>query len=128
MGLELLVQRNSLSAFVVGAASTAVVVLIASLLDVILPIVLFVLIGISLTGLCFLLGATSINPGASGGEGESSVGAGDGMPIGNTTNSSARLRSPADVSKVLPTTRLEFVMYFSGFGACAVVALGVLLR
>jgi hypothetical protein len=128
MGLELLMQRNSLYAFVAGTASTAVVVLIASLLDVILPIVLFVLIGIALTALCVLLGATSINPGASGSEADSSFGGGDDMPMGNTTNSRGALRSPAEVSEVLPTTRLEFVMYFSGFGVCAVGALALLLR
>lgn len=128
MGLEMLVQRGSLYGFGAGAVTTVVVILIASLLDAVLPIVGIVLVGIAVLALVLLLGAPGMGPGGAGGGMESNIGGGEGeMPTSNPSEAGIASGSPTDIATVVPATRLEYVMYFSGFGVCAALALALLL-
>ncbi|RJT01427.1 hypothetical protein [Halococcus sp. IIIV-5B] len=127
MGLEELVQRGSLYGFGAGAVTAGVIVLVAGLFDVVLPLVGLALLAIAVLALVLLLGAPGMGPGSAGGELESNVGGGDEMPMANAAEASITSASPTDIATVVPATRLEYVMYFCGFGACAVVALVLLL-
>ena len=128
MGLEVLVQRGSLYGFGAGAATTGVVLLVASLFAVALGVVVLVMIGIALLALVLLLGAPGIGPGPATGEMQSNLGGeGGGMEMANPVEGGGASRSPADMAAVVPTTRLEYVMYFAGCGVLAVVALAVLV-
>ena len=118
----------SKNGFGAGAVTTVIIILVASLLDIILPIVGIVLVGIAVLALVLLLGAPGIGSGGAGGGMESNVGGGEGeMPMSNPSEVGTTSRSPTDIATVVPATRLEYVMYFSGFGACAALALTLLL-
>jgi|GEM_PF-4997352 len=128
MGLEKLIERGSLYGFGAGAVTTGVIVLVASLFDVVLAVVVLVLIGIAILALVLLLGAPGIGPGPAGGEMESDMGdENGGMQIANPMEAGGVSGNPADMTAVVPATRLEYVMYFLGFGTIAVVALAFLL-
>jgi hypothetical protein len=120
MGLEKLVQRGSVYGFGAGIVTTGVVVLVASLFEVVLAVVLLVLIAIAVPALVLLVGATGGGPGPSGEE----------MGAGETANpvESGSSMSPADMEAVVPATRLEYIMYFMGFGVTAAVILAFFLR
>ena len=127
MGLEMLVQRGSLYGFGAGAVTTGVVILVASLLDTVLPVVGIVLIGIAVIALVLLLGAPGMGPGSAGGGFEFNVGGGDEMPMADAAETGSASGRPTEIATVVPATRLEYVMYFSGFGVCAALALALLL-
>ena len=127
MGLEMLVQRGSLYGFGAGAVTTAIVLLVASLFDTTLPIVGIVLVSIAVLALVLLLGAPGMGPGSAGGGFEFNVGGGDDMPMADAAETGTASGSPTDIATVVPATRLEYVMYFSGFGVCAALALALLL-
>jgi hypothetical protein len=119
MGLEKLVQRGSVYGFGAGIVTTGVVVLVAGLFDVVLAVVLLVLSRLRfwLSSCCW---ATGGGPGPSGEE----------MGAGETANpvESGSSMSPADMEAVVPATRLEYIMYFMGFGVTAAVILAFFLR
>lgn len=128
MGLEKLVQRGSLYGLGAGAVTTGVIVLVASLFDVALGAVVLVLVAIAMLALVLLLGAPGIGPGPAVGEMQSSTGGeSGGMQMPSPVEAGGASRNPAAMAAVVPATRLEYVMYFTGFGAAAVVALVVLL-
>ena len=120
MGLEKLVRRGSVYGFGAGAVTSGVIVLGASLFDVVLAIVLLVLIAIAVLALVLLVGAAGTGPGPSGEEMDSNAG-----EIANPVESSTSM-NPADMGVIVPATQLEYVMYFIGFGTIAVVALALL--
>ncbi|EMA36560.1 hypothetical protein [Halococcus hamelinensis] len=111
----------------VSELTAGVVVLAAGLFDLVLPIVGLALVGIAVLALVLLLGAPGIGPGSAGGGLESNIGGGDEMPMANAAEAGITSGSPSDIATVVPATRLEYVMYFCGFGACAVVFLALLL-
>ena len=128
MGLEKLVQRGSLYGFGAGAVTTCVIVLVASLFDVTLGAVVLVLIAVAVLALVLLLGAPGIGPGPAVGEMQSSTGGeSGGMQMASPVEAGGASRDPADMAAIAPKTRLEYVMYFTGFGAIAVAALVLLL-
>ncbi len=127
MGLEKLVQRGSLYAFGGGAVTTGALILVASLFDVVLGVVLLVLVAIAILALALLLGAPGMGPSPAGGGLESNTGGEDGIQMASPSEAGGASISPADLAAVVPATKLEYVMYFFGFGTIAVVALAILL-
>lgn len=128
MGLEKLVQRGSLYGFGAGAVTAGGIALVASLLNVVLGVVLLVLIGIAIMGLVLLLGAPGIGPGGIGlGEGYGEMSTDTEMDIPNSSVAGGASGRLGDMAAVVPTTKVEYVMYFIGFGATAVVGLAILL-
>ena len=128
MDLEKLVQRGSLYGFGAGAVTTGVVMLVASLFDVALGAVALALIAIATLALVLLLGAPGIGPGPAVGEMQSSTGGeSGGMQMASPVEAGGASRNPAEMAAIVPTTQLEYVLYFAGFGTAAVVALVVLL-
>ena len=126
MGLEKLVERGSLFGFGAGAVTAGIVILVASLFDVALGAVVLVLVAIAVLALVLLLGAPGIGPGPAGGE-MSTGGESGGMQMANPVEAGGASRNPNEMAAVVPKTRLEYVMYFTGFGAIAVVVLVLLL-
>jgi hypothetical protein len=126
MGLEKLVQRGSLYGFGAGAVTAGVVVLVASSFDIALGAVVLVLVAIAVLALVLLLGAPGIGPGPAVGEIQSS-GESGGMQMASPVEGGGASRNPADMAAVVPKTRLEYVMYFAGFGVVAAVALALLV-
>lgn len=127
MGLEKLVQRGSLYGFGAGAATAGVLVLVASLSDIALGSALIVLVAVAVLALVLLLGTPGIGPGPAVDEMHSTTGGeSGGMQMANPVEAGAS-RNPAAMAAIVPKTRLEYVMYFTGFGAITVVALVVLL-
>ena len=128
MGLEKLVQRGSLYGFGAGAVTAGVVVLGASLFDIALGPVVLVLVAVAVLALVLLLGAPGIGPGPAVGEMQSNTGGeSGGMQMASPVEAGGASRNPAAMAAVVPKTRLEYVMYFAGFGAIAVVALALLV-
>ena len=128
MGLEKLVERGSLYGFGAGAVTTGVIVLVVSLFDLTLGAVVLVLVAIAVLALVLLLGTPGIGPGPAVGEMQSSTGGESGeMQMASPVEAGGASRNPADMAAVVPATRLEYVMYFTGFGVTAVVALVFLL-
>jgi hypothetical protein len=121
MGLEKLVERGSVYGFGAGAVTAGVVVLVASLFDVVLPVVLLVLIAIAGLALVLLVGAAGTGPGPSGEEMDSNAG-----EIANPVEGSVSMNH-AGTGAIVPATQLEYILYFSGFGTAAVGMLAVLL-
>ena len=126
MGLEKLVERGSLFGFGVGAVTAGIAILVASLFDVALGAVVLVLVAVAVLALVLLLGAPGIGPGPAGGE-MSTGGESGGMQTASPVEAGGASRNPAAMAAVVPATRLEYVMYFAGFGVVAVVALVFLL-
>ena len=128
MGLEKLVERGSLYGFGAGAVTTVVLVLVGSQFDVALGAIVLVLISIAVLALVLLLGAPGIGPGPAVSEMQSSTGGEAGeVQMASPVEAGGASRNPAAMAAVVPATRLEYVMYFAGFGVVAVVALVVLL-
>ena len=128
MGLEKLVERGSLYGFGAGALTTGAVVLVANLFDVALGAVVLVLVGIAVLALVLLLGAPGIGPGPAVSEMQSSTGGeSGGMQMESPVEAGGASRNPVAMAAVVPTSQLEYVMYFAGFGLTAVVMLVFLL-
>jgi hypothetical protein len=128
MGLEKLVQRGSLYGFGAGAATAGGLVFVASLFEVALGAAILVLVAVAVLALVLLLGAPGIGPGPAVGEMQSSTGGETGgMQMASPVEGGGASRNPADMAAVVPATRLEYVMYFAGFGVIAVVALAFLV-
>ena len=128
MGLEKLVERGSLYGFGAGALTTGAVVLVANLFDVALGAVVLVLVGIAVLALVLLLGAPGIGPGPAVSEMQSSTGGeSGGMQMESPVEAGGASRNPVARAAVVPTSQLEYVMYFAGFGLTAVVMLVFLL-
>ncbi len=128
MGLEKLVERGSLFGFGAGAVTAGIVILVASVFDVALGAVVLVLVAVAVLALVLLLGAPGIGPGPAVGEMQSSTGGETGgMQTASPVEAGGASRNPAAMAAVVPATRLEYVMYFTGFGAIAVVTLVLLL-
>ena len=128
MGLEKLLERGSLYGFGAGALTTGAVVFVASLFDVALGAVVLMLVGIAVLALVLLLGAPGIGPGPAVSEMQSSTGGeSGGMQMESPVEAGGASRNPVAMAAVVPTSQLEYVMYFAGFGLTAVVMLVFLL-
>jgi hypothetical protein len=128
MGLEKLVQRGSLYGFGAGALTAGVLVLVASLFGITLGPVVLVLIAVAVLALVLLLGAPGIGPGPAAGEMQSGTGGEGGeIQMASPVEGGGASRDPAAMAAVVPATRLEYVLYFAGFGVVAAVTLALLV-
>lgn len=126
MNLQPLMQRGVLYGFISGGGTTVLIVLGATVLNVSLGLTATVLFLGAILALVLLLGASGVGPGLAVGEVESTVEGFDGHTP-NPTEAGGASRNPAGIV-VVPSTRLEYVVYFLGLGIAATVLLAVLLN
>lgn len=127
MNPELLLQRGVLYGFVGGVVTTVLVVLVAALLNLSLGPVVAVLFFGAVLALVLLVGASGPGPGPAVGEVDTTAEEGFGGQMPNPTEASGASRNPVE-AVVVPSTRLEYVVYFLGLGIAATVLLALLLN
>lgn len=127
MNLTPLMQRGVLYGFISGSVTTVLIVLLATVLNFPPGPTALVVFLVAILALSLLLGASGGGGGLAVGEGQGNFNEEGGGDVPNPTEAGGTSRTPAAIG-IIPSTKLEYVMYCLGLGIAAMVLIAILLN